>query len=145
MIWYEIVFFGENCQLYHAVIIITCCTITDVFTKFFFMMSWLYIFPVSGNIRISLGKNAYSFEMFYESTQFLVSGKYGGCGGTFPLMYFQVSVIFISNDFKRCEIACWVTPNVSASHYCVWHESFSNNAFNSFTFSFRYVLCSHQS
>ena len=31
---------------------------------------------------------------------------------------------------KRYEIVCWVTPNVSASSFCVWHESSSNNAFN---------------
>ena len=33
--------------------------------------------------------------------------------------------------FKRYEIVCWVTPNVSASSFCVWHESLSNNASNS--------------
>ena len=33
--------------------------------------------------------------------------------------------------FKRYEIVCWVTPNVSASSFCVWHESSFNNAFNS--------------
>ena len=37
----------------------------------------------------------------------------------------------IPNDFKRYEIVCWVTPNVSASSFCVWHESSSNNVSNS--------------
>jgi len=40
----------------------------------------------------------------------------------------------IPNDLKRYEIVCWVTPNVSASSFCVWHESSSNNAFNSASF-----------
>ena len=37
----------------------------------------------------------------------------------------------IPNDFKRYEIVCWVTSNVRASSFCVWHESSSNNASNS--------------
>ena len=39
---------------------------------------------------------------------------------------------------KRCEIACWVTPNVRASSCCVWQECWSKNASNSapsYTFS----------
>ena len=36
----------------------------------------------------------------------------------------------IPNDFKRYEIV-WVTPNVSASSFCIWYESSSNNASNS--------------
>ena len=41
----------------------------------------------------------------------------------------------IPNNFKRCEIAGWVTPNVSASASCVWHESSSNsNSASSYTF-----------
>ena len=37
----------------------------------------------------------------------------------------------IPNDFKRYEIVCWVTSNVRASSFCVWHESSSNNTSNS--------------
>ena len=45
----------------------------------------------------------------------------------------------IPNDFKRYEIVCWVTPNVSASSFCIWHESSSNNASN-FTSSYTFGL-----
>ena len=38
---------------------------------------------------------------------------------------------------KRYEIVCWVTPNVSASSFCVWHESSSNNVSNSVFVHFR--------
>ena len=37
---------------------------------------------------------------------------------------------------RRFEIAFWVTPKVSASSYWVWHESWSNNAFNSASSNF---------
>ena len=48
----------------------------------------------------------------------------------------------IPNDFKRYEI-CWVTPNVSASSFCIWHESSSNNASNSASsYTFGLPLCS---
>jgi len=44
----------------------------------------------------------------------------------------------IPNDFKQYEIVCWVTPNVSASSFCIWHESSSNHASN---FAFSYTFC----
>ena len=37
---------------------------------------------------------------------------------------------------RRFEIACWVTPKVSASSSWVWHESWSNNASNSASSNF---------
>ena len=42
----------------------------------------------------------------------------------------------ISMALRRFEIACWVTPKVSASFYSVWYESWCNNASNSASSNF---------
>ena len=48
----------------------------------------------------------------------------------------------IPNDFKWYEIICWVTPNVSTSSFCIWHESSSNNASNfASSYTFGLPLC----
>ena len=54
------------------------------------------------------------------------------CGTQFPCFW------IIPNDVKRYEIVCWVTPNVNASSFCVWHKSSSNNSnsVSSYTFGF---------
>ena len=50
---------------------------------------------------------------------------------------------FWINEFKRYEVVCWVTSNVNASSFCVWHESSSNNASNSVSsYTFGLSLCS---
>ena len=49
-------------------------------------------------------------------------------------LFLNRSQWFQTTNFKR-EIVCWVTSNVSASSFCVWHESSSNNASNS-TYTF---------
>ena len=46
-------------------------------------------------------------------------------------VHMELNSLGFPNDFKWYEIICWVTPNVSASSFCVWHQSSSNNASNS--------------
>jgi len=61
--------------------------------------------------------------------------SFNSYGTQFPCFW------IIPNDFKRYEIVCWVTPNVSS--FYVWHKSSSNNASNSASsYTFSLPLCS---
>lgn len=45
------------------------------------------------------------------------------CGNQFPCF------VIVLNDFKRSNIACWVTLEVRATLSCVWHVPSSNTTY----------------
>ena len=93
---------------------------------FNFHHQWIYDATLSfmpGKQHFTWEKSAFNISRLQYGTQF-------------PCFW------IIPNDFKRYEIVCWVTPNVSVSSFCVWHESSSNKIPRLRTLSaFRYVLC----
>ena len=91
----------------------------------FFVLSWIHF---SSSVTIRCKK---FFRLCLASSISHVKNRrstflgFSSYGTQFPCFW------IIPNDFKRYEIVCWVTPNVSTSSFCVWHESSSNNASNS--------------